>query len=738
MLMQSWHVNAQSPLVAQWTFASSDSLHWLPAQVPGSVHLDLMREGVIPDPFLSTHEHDVQWVETKDWVYLAHFDAQADWMSHAHVTFDFKGLDTYATVTLNGHPLLEADNMHRSWQVDVRPWIQATDNVMTVHFTSAIKAGLAAKADHALPVPCSNEPGDPNDRISPYLRKAQYHHGWDWSPRLLTSGIWRQIVVTPWSTRRVTGHRWTRLHLTADSAAYKLTLSTEGQGPLPPWSLGMPGAEVHTTAIPHERLVTWQSPQRWWPNNLGEAHRYPYEIQMAEQRIRGHVGLRSIQWHLPSESSQAMHVTVNGIPVFAMGANVIPADFFASRARAKQKALLIDAAKANMNMLRVWGGAVYPNEAFYQTCDSLGLMIWQDFMFACTMVPTNQAMNDNILKEAVEQVQRASLHPSVVLYCGNNESLTGWFKWGWQDAYQLNNADSLALWQAYDMVFHHLLPDAVAAQSDLSYWSSSPSASPGRLANAESGDQHAWDVWFNQAPLDSYKENPGRFVSEYGMQSLPSMPLIEAMNPAVTQWNSSTTDLAHRQRSFMPWLAAGMDGFRMMKHYQQKMGLQAKNFQEAVRHSQLVQGVALTTAIESHRRNKPQTMGSLYWQLNDVWPTVSWSTINHDGSWKLAQHMVKDAFKPCVVSLNLANDSIHVHVIADRRLAARGELRLTWTDVNGKSYWSSITPASLQASDNLQLISLPRKGHQAGEVLQASWHENGNLVDQSRLVIPIR
>ena len=637
----------QCALNEGWTFLSTDGV-WLPAEVPGNVHMDLVRNGVMSDPFMLTYEDSAQWVEREEWRYrraLAPPQEEGDWV------LEFLGLDTYATVLFNGDTLLEADNMHRTWQVPLTALSFTGDDVLEVVFASPVERGQEILDAHPWRIPVSNEARPQGEQVSAVARKAMYHFGWDWGPRLVTSGIWQPVRWLNTAVK-LPSHRLDLIAMTPDTARYEVTFDAPVSEVVVLVVLEGKPVSVGWQPLGQNRYaLTFSNPELWWPNGMGSQPLY--DVSFLDQDGRGstqRLGVRSLEWKQePDAFGRSFRCVVNGIPVQARGANVIPADFFLGRAEAELDRVVQDAVDAHMNMLRVWGGAVYGAEGFYDRCDEAGLLVWQDFMSACAMVPGDEAWRLNFLEEAREQVKRLRNRTSLALWCGNNETEKAWKEWGWQELYGMEPADSTAAWQAYLEVFEVGLAGIVGDFSSGFYWPSSPSpVDPS--SHRRAGDQHDWGVWFGKEGFDFFTRDGGRFASEFGLQSLPDRRTLEEVGVQ----SFTDTALQFRQRSKMDWLEPGFDGWDMMQFYADgyfadPKAVEAEGMDELDRWihlTQLTQAEGLRQAIERHRCSGGRTSGSLYWQLDDVWPTVSWSTVDHAGRWKLAHHAVRDANQP--------------------------------------------------------------------------------------------
>lgn len=638
-----------------WEFRKSTSDNWLPAEVPGDAMTDLMRAGVIPDPFFGTAENDVQWVEKTDWVYRCIFSLRGK-LEDRHPSAQelvFEGIDTFSEIRINGQLHLETDNMHR---IHVVPIPRETASPCTLEITLKSPVITGEKIMATLPrlIPTSNEDKPIDQRTSSVIRKAKYQFGWDWGPRLTSSGIWRPVSLRESDGLTEEEIQLSLLRIDENQATYLV------QGPL-----GIEAGQI-TIQGPENDAVTYstsdwetrqctlkiENPERWWPRGMGDQPLYTLQWSSAHQSLPVRFGIREIEWDRSEDAwGTAFHCSINGQPFFAKGANVIPPDFFPARAEKRENKLIQNALDAHMNMLRIWGGGVYPSDSFLDRCDEEGILLWQDFMFACGMVRGDQAHLDNIQEEAMDQIKRMRNHPCIALMCGNNESRHAWENWGWPEAFALHGTDSMATERAYEAVFDKILPNTIDSLSDLAYWPSSPMPDPSASPSALSGDAHAWRVWFDTLDFDYFSNHEGRFASEYGLQSLPTLRTLQ--EAGIHAWESEA--LQFRQRSKMEWLQEGLNGWGMMQIYARRYTADPMHIDSAMEMgkrnaldrwiylSQLTQAIGLREAIERHRNSRGKIAGSLYWQLDDVWPAVSWSTVDHAGRWKLAHHAVRHA-----------------------------------------------------------------------------------------------
>jgi len=697
-----------------WEFKQTNDTIWHPAIVPGTIHTDLLANKLIDDPFIGKNELHLQWIEEKDWEYKTTFQLGSKLMRKEHIDINFEGLDTYAFVYLNDSLIIEADNMHHRWSTDIKSLVNEEINELRVIFKSPIIEGQKKLEQLPYFIPASNEARPIGEQTSIFTRKAQYHYGWDWGPRLTTSGIWRPFHFKGWDTDKIENVKIETQSIIGDTAIAQISIETKAvHNNSKEAVIHFNNVEVISEQIKNtENQLIYQvkipSPKLWWPNGMGAQYLYNVSIDLkvnrkTEDTYKQKIGLRKIELLNTVDSDSlgtSFYLSVNDKPVFMKGANYIPSDFFNPRASKNYERVVQNAIDANMNMLRVWGGAIYENDAFYSLCDEKGILIWQDFMFACAMVPTQDTHIKSIKREAKAAIQRLNNHPSIALWVGNNENLTGWKQWGWQENYNLSKPDSLAIWNTYDTLFNHTLKVYVSKYGNGNYWASSPSSGTNELQNKFSGDQHEWGVWFNQLPFDEYHTNAGRFISEYGVQSLPELNTIKKFDPFVTNWTINTEALNFRQRSKMPWISEGFDGFDMMNYYIDLYYPKPNNLEELIYLSQSTQALCLQTATEVHRKNKPYTMGSLYWQIDDVWPTVSWSTVDYFGNWKAAHYAVREVNKSIITSAETKDNQLNVYLISDKTEAIRGLFKIILKTLSGTAIksWEFDAYATTQES----------------------------------------
>jgi beta-mannosidase len=681
----------------QWVFKTTENTEWLKANVPGTVHTDLISNLKINDPYFRLNEHDLQWIDKLDWEYKTALNLSKKDLSNDHIELDFDGIDTYSKIYINDSLILQTDNMFRNFRTDVKQFLKEGTNNLHVVLESPIKKGLEAYNAQGYKIPVSNndlsEIGqvEENKQVSIYARKAGYHFGWDWGPRLVTSGIWKPVTLKSWNH-----HKINDVFIEQDSLGINANMFAHIDATL---------SDKNTTAnveiLVNNKLVksvevqlnqginTFKIPfeienaQLWWPNGLGNQVLYAVEVKLTSNTYvdkKAHkIGLRTIELiQDPDSLGTSFYFKVNGHPVFMKGANYIPQDIFLPRVKKEQYAHIINSAKdANMNMLRVWGGGIYENDDFYQLCDENGLLVWQDFMFACAMFPGDTSFLENVKQEAIYNVKRLRNHTCIALWCGNNEVLSAWENWGWKHIVSKEQSKDIAdtIWNAYDTIFHNILPNVVTHyDNSRPYWPSSPGSAFGKTESKDKGDMHYWMVWWGKEPFDKYNTEIPRFMSEYGFQSFPEFSTVEKYTIPEDHDVYSKVMTSHQRSSI------GNETIEeyMLRHYKKP-----KDFESFLYVSQLLQAHGIKVGIEAHRRHKERCMGSLYWQINDCWPVASWSSIDYYGKWKALHYAAKKGFKNLLITTENTKDGISIFVVSDLLEDKQAMLKLRLLDFEG-------------------------------------------------------
>ncbi len=677
---------------------------WHPAQVPGVVHTDLLHNGLIPDPFDKDNEFHLQWIGLADWEYQTTFQVDAAALAHEHVDLVFAGLDTFADVYLNDQSILHANNMFRTWRVPAKTLLKPGPNTLRIVFHSAVEHMLpyVKSLPYVLPsISTHNFGNEENIATAPYTRKAPYQYGWDWGPRFLTEGIWQPIRLEMWDALRIDNFHVHQDSITPALANVTTEVDIEASQPttatliLAHDELSGPqtadgnqtlqlNAGMNHISIPL-RIV---SPKLWYPVGYGPQNRYRFSasIKLGKQ-LAAHsetkTGLRSIELRrVPDEWGKSFEFVVNGIIVYAKGADVIPFDSFPNRVTPEiHRNILQSAVDAHMNMVREWGGGYYESDDFYDICDELGLMVWQEFAFGGDMIPGDVAYQENVRQEAIDQIKRLRDHPSIVIWCGNNEVETGWYHWGdrqeFKEAISPETRDRV--WQDYVIMFADILKSAVTQYADPTpYWPSSPSANFEEIPdNQHNGDMHYWAVWHQQAPASDYNLQFPRFMTEYGFQSFPEMRTIRSYAHNPEDFNIRSVVMQAHQKN--------KGGNERILTYMLREYRQPKDFASFVYLSQVQQAEIIKIGAEHLRRSRPRTMGTLYWQLNDCWPVASWASIDYYGRWKALQYYARRFYDDVLISPFLHDNKVDVYVVSDKLQPLSGTIHTRLLDFSGNS-----------------------------------------------------
>lgn len=645
----------------KWQFKNSKENKWFTASVPGTVHLDLMNNKLIPDPYKDENEKKVQWVENEDWDYQTVFKISAKELENQNADLIFHGLDTFSEIYLNGKLLKKTDNMFRTWKIPVKNDLKIGNNILQIKFKSSVHIGkeLAKKVPFTVP-----------ESPRSFVRKAQYQFGWDWGPRLVTAGIWKDVKLNFWNQAKIENIKIEQKALTKQRADLNIhaEIFAEQSGKYS-FLINNETRDVFLQQGLNKISIPFQieDPHLWQPNGWGKAIIYAIKfslkknsetIDSKEERI----GLRTIELiQEKDEKGKSFYFKVNGNPMYAKGTNWIPSDSFTPRInKEKYKKLIKDCKDANMNMIRVWGGGIYEDDEFYKACDENGILVWQDFMFAGSFYPSDEDFLNNVKEEVKDQVNRLQNHPSIALWCGNNEIDEAIVNWGYQKQFKYSKEDSLQVWKDYKKVFHEVIPNALkenlTSEKNI-YWPTSPSIGWGHKESLTEGDSHYWGVWWGELPFEIYSEKVPRFASEYGFQGMPSLEAVKSMF-------SETPDLS-LENPIVKAHEKNARGFHIINEYMKRDYVVPKDFVKYNYVSQLLQARGMQIAIEAHRRAKPYNMGTLYWQLNDCWPVISWSSIDYLGNWKALHYQVKRSFENQVILTEEKEGVLNFYAIND-------------------------------------------------------------------------
>jgi beta-mannosidase len=666
-------------LLKDWQFSQEGDSIWMPATIPGTVQTDLLNLKKIPHPFKANNEDSIQWISENNWCYKTQFSVSEEVLSKSKHFLHFEGLDTYTSIFLNDSLVLKTNNAFRSWEIDISDVLQLENDLqIKLQATDSIEKTASNKLDYELP-----------EAPRVFTRKPQFQYGWDWGPTIKTMGITKSISLVSYENVRFK-EVFLKTNFISDSIANisaELTIHSQKQQEVSIRIINNNSKETFISKIEISPEQTEyhipfnvKNPKLWWTHNLGTPFLYDIDVELLnddykKESFSKKLGIRSIELITEKDSKgEGFYFKLNGKPVYMKGANYIPQNIFLPEVDQKDYSKLInDVVDANMNMLRVWGGGVYENSFFYQLCDAKGVLVWQDFMFACAMYPGDDEFLENIKQEAIENVKRLRHHPSIALWCGNNENSEGWYRWGWKDG--KTEAQQQEIWEGYYAVFNHILPRVVdSLHHSISYWESSPKFGRGDNRYQLEGDAHDWWVWHDGYPFEHFEEEVPRFMSEFGFQSFPSFEAIKYFTEQDTI-NLNHPSFANHQKHAR--------GFSLIREYMERNFPVPSKGEDYVYMSQLLQAYGMTKGIYAHRRAKPYNMGTLYWQLNDCWPAVSWSSIDGLGNWKALHYQAKKAFENVIISTSKIENELNVYIVNDTFSEIKDTLLISHLDFNG-------------------------------------------------------
>ncbi len=688
-----------------WQFKGTDTLDWKSASVPGNVMTDLLDHKIIEDPFIETNEEKAQWIATKSWEYKTSFSLNDSILKKENIHLNFEGLDTYATIFLNDSLIGQSNNAFKTFAFNIKELVKE-ENELYIYFTKTDEKEEIAERKNPYKLPEGR-------RI--FTRKAQFQYGWDWGPKLNTSGIWKNVSIQAWNDFKIDDIFIRQKKLTAKKVklvaeiVIECDLILEINETVPAEiKIIIDEKEInrvidikkgtHTYKIPLEI----KNPKLWWTHNLGSPYLYNFNFQLlSEGQLKDEKtikkGIRTIKLIKKKDSiGESFYFELNGKPVYAKGANYIPQNSFQNKVTNEHyERLLSDVADSNMNMLRVWGGGIYENDVFYELCDEKGILVWQDFMFACAMYPGDDAFLENIREEAEQQVKRLRNHTSIALWCGNNENSEAWDRWGWQTG--RNKKEKKEIWDDYLVVFDNVLPKIVAKFSETDYLETSPKYGRANPLSELEGDSHDWSIWHDEYHFEFLEKKVPRFMSEFGFQSFPSFETLKYINQNDTINIKTAAVEAHQKH---------VKGFRLIDEYMDRDYKKPTNNQDYVYVSQLLQAKGIVMGIEAHRRAKPRNMGTLYWQLNDCWPAISWSSIDYFGNWKALQYKAKKAFENVLISSIKDKNNVKTFIINDTFDTIKGNLKMSVIDFYGKEIQSDSLEIEVLGDSSTEYYSL--------------------------------
>ncbi|GGA42590.1 beta-mannosidase [Paenibacillus physcomitrellae] len=728
-------------LGGSWTLTGRSTQRQYPGQLPGSNYLDLLACGAIQDPFWGMNEKQATQIAEEDYVYARHFNVYSGLLACDKVTLEISGIDTFGVITLNDRQIGNCSNAHRDYRFDVKPYLTEGDNIIEIEFTSPLPYIRRMKKEMPLFHMSFGE-------IASYVRKPQYHFGWDWGPNLPPVGVSGKIGISGETAARLEEVRVNQLHhngkvdLQIYAGLERLSEVSRRQPLVYEIELTSPDGSTRqiggtTTENRIDAVLTVEDPQLWWSNGLGEQPLYELEVRIST--AEGHVnekvsswkrtiGLRTIRLDTSADAyGNNFRFVVNGVPIFAKGADWIPSDSFVTRTSPEDLEFYIQSARtANMNMLRVWGGGYYESDLFYDLCDRYGILVWQDFGFACNEYPmSDPEFMDSVKAEVEDQVRRLRDHASLALWCGNNEV---------EPFYLLMKKKSVAVHKRF---FFEQLPAWMKQLDPVTpYWPGSPSSGgpKDKAGLLNKGDSHLWQVWHGMKPIEYLGELPARFCSEFGLESMPSMRTIRSFTDAKEPSISDPVMKAHQK---------SQAGNEKMLFYILSKYRNPANFEDFTYLSQLIQAEAVQMATEGWRRSTGRCNGALYWQYNDCWPTASWSGIDYEKQYKALQYKARHFNAMLCVSAHMRKDKAEIYVINDYAESFTGTLQWKIADFSGQVIASSTATAQAGPAAAVKLLDLdfaeivgPRSRSDLLLSLTLTDQEGQTRFEQIRLLVP--
>ena len=653
-------MNNRFDLIDNWQFKINSKLpnknefkNWRNAIVPGTVHTDLLKHKLIDEPFYDDNESKLNWICENDWVYKTTFDKPKGFEKELSQFLIFEGLDTVSEIYLNKKLLGKSDNMFVKYEFEISSLLKDKNNELEVRFTSPIKYAKSIEKKYGkLSAALTSE------RV--YIRKAQYSFGWDWGPSFPTMGIWQPVYLLQKDLNSIKSFTFVTNKITSKKAdvEVKINLNHKTKSKfiirvgLSNSSQNFVSEKVIDSNKEAAIKLKVENPKLWWPNNEGDQNLYDLNISLIDElgnkidEKNKKVGIRIISLQLKNNNDSTFRFIINNKPLFAKGVNWIPADSFLPRVtKEKYKALLQYAKDAHMNIVRVWGGGFYENDIFYELCDELGLLIWQDFMFACASYPEHKNFLTNVSNEVTQNVKRLQHHPSIALWCGNNEN-----EWIWQQ----EQKKSYKLMPGYK-IYHDLIPHIIKEiDPTRPYWPSSPFSFDEDPNSHTSGNRHEWGIWSMWKDYEKVKEDQSLFVTEFGFQGPANKKTFEKyLSEKNRKINNPIFEFHNKQ-------IEGPE--RLIKFLSSHLPIKT-NWDDFLYLAQLNQGLALNTCLEHWRQNWTVTNGSIIWQINDCWPVTSWAIIDSELNPKIAYHFVKNIFNQQIVSVIKNNDDLMVQLV---------------------------------------------------------------------------
>lgn len=734
LLMVNFYTFSQTSILS-WKILHPITKNWIDLGTKGTVQEALIQNGELPDPYVGMNEKKFDWIENYKWEFASRFYLTEQQYNSPYLEIEFPNIDTYADVYLNGKLLFKSDNAFRPYSAQIRSLVNLGYNDIKVIFTPPVLYHADQYNNEKFHLPATNDV-HPTTNIAPYSRKPQYQFGWDWALRMNTIGFWKPIVLHHYTENRIIGKNLITQKITSNKADLSIELQTSLpiQGKVKWKSLLFGEMEFQPDSKNNlERKVTVQNPMLWWPRGHGDQNLYADKwILLNEENeiideIEVSFGIKKTELIIePDQWGTSYFVKINDRPIFCKGGDYIPQDMFLSKIDEDDLIQMVNNMKAsNFNMVRIWGGGYYPEEAFYNACDQNGIMVWQDLMFACAMYPGDEAFLNNVKSELEYQIPRIASHASIVLFNGNNEVDVAWKNWGFQKKYNIHGKDSIYVEDSYRKLFKELAPKTINSITNIPYIHTSPLSNWGKDEYYNHGTQHYWGVWHGKDPIEDFGKKSGRFNAEYGFQSFPEFSTLKSFAPE-NQWNLDSAVMKHHQKSYV--------GNGMIYKQANRLFGTPKNFEEFVYFSQLTQSKAVSIAIAGHRTGMPRCMGTLYWQINDCWQAPTWSSIDYFGNWKKLQYSTKDDYEDLAILAKITElGKEEYFMVSDIADSVNCMLQCTVYDLYGKVIRTYDSFSKVQFRDvisldiNKDLKSIKQKNYH----IQFEWKYNNIVKNRS-------
>lgn len=722
-----------------WNFIHPISKTIVNAGTHGSVQEKLIETGELPNPFYRKNELLFGWIEDHEWVFNSQFEVTQEMLTNDFIQIEFPGIDTYADIYLNDSLIGLAQNAFRPYRFEVKDKVKLGANVLKVIFYPPVLYHKEnyKKASYKLPAPNDVNP----IAIAPYTRKPQYQFGWDWSLRMNTIGFLKPVEVYTYNTARIIGKNCLIETIIDDYAdvSFEMVLANSITENVI-WSSRLFGdVKLEKGKKQFVRQETINNPLLWWPRGQGEQNLYEDTWQLLNEKneiIEERTisfGIRQTELVMEEDQWGTSYVIkVNGRPIFCKGGDYIPQDIFPSKVKDSDLRKMVETmAESNFNMVRVWGGGYYPDDAFFDACDELGIMVWQDFMFACAMYPGDPDFLLNVKEEIEYQIPRIASHPSLTIFNGNNEVDVAWKNWGFQLKYGLYGKDAQEIEESYNRLFKRLIPNTISSLTNSPYIHTSPLSNWGKEEYYNHGTQHYWGVWHGKDPMTDFAKKIGRFNAEYGFQSFPEYSTLSSFSEKV-DWDLKSDVMKHHQKSYV---GNGM----ILKHAENLYGTPS-DFEDFVYFSQLTQATAVSMAVTGHRLDAPRCMGTLYWQVNDCWPAPSWSSIDYFGNWKALQYKVKDDYEDVAILGKITdNGAVEYYLISDKVDTFICEIEIEVFDLNGKLLFNDKLSRSINGNYSAKICDecLKKNFSEINCVIRFKWNnEDGEYITRVFSQVP--